>query len=238
MLATGGAPDPPSRKNPNVRWIFSTSLTRAELEVYSRPRSLSPDGNVRLIITARQEMAKGAGLVIRSLPRLATRFPGIRFEIIGEGSAVPEFRRITESLGLTDRVHFAGKLNHEQVMARLKEASLFVFPTSSSDGFPKAVLEALASGLPVVATRVSVLPTLLGEGSGVLIDEPTPEAVAQGVEKALADPSAYEAMSRKAIATARQYSLEAWRDEIGRQLTAAWGPLKAEVRGQKSEARG
>ena len=192
---------------------------------------------VRLVIVARQEVAKGAGAVIRSLPLLVERFPGISFEIVGEGSAIPEFKRLAQEMGVSDRVHFSGKLNHEQVMDRLKSATLFMFPTTSSDGFPKAVLEGLASGLPVVATRVSVLPQLLGRGCGILIDEATPEAVARGVGEALADPSGYADLSRQAIATARQYSLEAWRDTIGGYLEEAWGPVKLKVKDSKTEVR-
>ena len=112
-------------------------------------------------------------------------------------------------------------------MERLKNSTLFVFPTTSSEGFPKAVLEGLASGLPVIATRVSVLPELLSTGCGILIDEATPENVARAVETALTDSATYRAMSRQAIATASQYSLESWRDTIGGYLQAAWGPLKS-----------
>jgi glycosyltransferase involved in cell wall biosynthesis len=226
MLATGGAAEPPSRKNPNVHWIFSTSLTQQELQVYAGERAYPADGQLRLIIVARQEKAKGAGTVIQCLRLLVKRFPGVSFDIVGEGSAIPEFKKLVSEAGVAERVHFSGKLNHEQVMQRLRDAHLFVFPTTSSDGFPKVVLEALASGLPVVATKVSVLPQLLGNGSGVLINEATPEAVARGVEQALSNPAQYEAMSRKAIETARQYSLEAWRDTIGGYLSAAWGPLR------------
>jgi glycosyltransferase involved in cell wall biosynthesis len=238
MLATGGTPEPPSKKNPNVHWIFSSSVSREELQAYACPRSFPGPGPVRLVIVARQEQAKGAGTVIRSLPRLLQKMPKIDFEIVGDGSAISEFRQLAQEAGVADRVNFAGKLNHEQVMLRLKAAALFVFPTTSSDGFPKAVLEALATGLPVVATRVSVLPQLLGNGSGVLIDEATPEAVARGVEHALADRGTYEAMSRKAVETAQQYSLEAWRDTIGGYLEAAWGPLKTNDEGRTLNAAG
>jgi hypothetical protein len=232
MLATGGAAEPPSQKNPEVRWIFSTSLTREELAGHGQARLHPANGKIRLILVARQEKAKGGGTVIQSLPLLARRFPEVMFDVVGEGGAIPEFKRLAQDLGVADRVRFSGKLNHEQVLQHLGEADLFPFPTTSSDGFPKAVLEALASGLPVVATKVSVLPQLLGNGCGALLDEATPEAVARGVEEAFASRAHYEEMSRKAIETARQYSLEAWRDAIGKRLTEAWGLLRERPRAE------
>jgi glycosyltransferase involved in cell wall biosynthesis len=225
MLATGGAAEPPSQKNPNVRWIFSTSLTREELVGHGRARMHPSNGKIRLILVSRQEKAKGGGTVIQSLPLLARRFPEVRFDVVGEGSAIPEFKQLARDLGVADRVQFSGKLNHEQVLQHLGDADLFPFPTTSSD--------ALASGLPVVATKVSVLPQLLGNGCGALLDEATPEAVARGVEEVFASPAHYEEMSCKAIETARQYSLEAWRDALGKLLTEAWGMLRE---AQRSEA--
>ena len=226
MLATGGTAALPSLKNPEVRWIFSTSLTEDELRTYASPRLCPTDDRLRLVIVARQEKAKGAGTIIQCLPRLARKFSKVSLEIVGEGSAISGFKQLASEAGVAERVQFSGKLNHEHVMQKLREADLFVFPTTSSDGFPKAVLEGLASGLPVVATRVSVLPPLLGNGSGVLVDEATPEAVAHSIELALHDAATYEAMSRQAIEAARQFSLEAWRDTIGARLSAAWGPLR------------
>jgi len=225
MLATGGGTASPSVRNPAVRWVFSSSLTEAELKTFARKRACPAAGG-RLIIVARQEKAKGAGTVIQSLPLLASRFANVTFEIVGQGPAIPDFRRIAAELGVADRVEFAGKLGHDEVMKRLQFASLFVFPSTSSEGFPKAVLEALATGLPVISTGVSVLPHLLGTGCGVVLDEPSPQAVARAIEYALGDPARYEAMSRQAIQTARQYSLEAWQDAIGGYLEAAWGPLR------------
>ena len=99
MLATGGTPAPPSAKNPEVRWIFSSSLTQDELKTYASARSYPSDGAIRLIIVARQELAKWAGAVIRSLPRLAKHFPGISFEIVGEGSAIGEFKLASLAAG-------------------------------------------------------------------------------------------------------------------------------------------
>ena len=244
MLATGGALEAPSRKNPNIRWIFSSSLTERELGSCARERAFPTRGEMRLITVGRQDGGKGTDALIKALGSIRNQYPEASLDVLGDGSAMPVLRRLAAEFGLSGKVRFHGKVKHEAVLRCLQQAHLFCLP-SASEGFPKAVVEALACGLPALATRVSVLPQLLGSGCGVLIEEATPEAVARGIEQAMSHPARYEAMSRKAIETARQYSLEAWRDTIGGCLAAAWGPLKAkdeaakkaESRNQKVESR-
>jgi glycosyltransferase involved in cell wall biosynthesis len=222
MLATGGTQGPPSSRNQQVRWIFSTSLTEEEIRSHGRQRAAPRGGKLRLVHTARQEIAKGAGTIIRALPRLAAPFPGVHLDIIGDGPALGEFRGLAESLGVSSRVSFKGKLTHNGVLASLHQADLFCFPTTSSDGFPKAVLEALATGLPVVATPVSVLPQLLGSGAGVLTADAGIGALAAAVLECVSDPAAYQAMSRKALEVASAYSLESWAREVHRLCQESW----------------
>jgi glycosyltransferase involved in cell wall biosynthesis len=127
--------------------------------------------------------------------------------------------------GVDDRVTFHGAVNHDSVIKLLRRADVFCYPTSS-EGFPKVVLEALACGLPIVTTRVSVLPQLV-DGCGVLLDDITPAAVAQAILTSLSDTDRYHAWSSCAVSRAGHYSLERWRDTIGEALQAAWGPLQS-----------
>jgi glycosyltransferase involved in cell wall biosynthesis len=228
-LATGEQPDPPSRRNPALNWIFATTLTEQELSRAVTDRTPFPRSTPRLIIACRQERAKGTGVVIESLPLLARQFPGVAFDVVGDGGALAEFKQLAERLGVGRQVMFHGLVGHERVIELMQQADLFCFPTTSSEGFPKAALEALACGLPVVTTNVSALPRLVGGGAGVLLEEATPRAVAEAAAKCLADRAAYQCMARQAVATARQYSLERWRDKIGATLSASWGALRSHV---------
>jgi glycosyltransferase involved in cell wall biosynthesis len=225
MLATGGAQDPPSHRTDAIRWIFSTTLSEDELRSFQAPRELSP-GRAKLIIVCRQEDKKGTGVVIQSLPLILKTFPYASLDVVGEGKSLVEFQSMAESLGLRSRVVFHGKVDHRAVIELLKQADLFCYPTRASEGFPKVVLEALACGLPVITTRVSVLPELIGAGGGRLLDEATPEAVAEAVLETLTNRDRYRAMSALAIETAARYSLERWRDTIAEQLRSAWGELR------------
>lgn len=227
LFATGGALEPPSHRNPAIRWIFSTSLTQQELVKCSIRRHPVSAGRMRLITVGRQERLKGTGAIIQSMPLLLQKFPGITLDVVGSGSALAEFKELAQKLGVTERVFFHKNVSHKTVISLLQQADLFCFPTMSSEGFPKAVLEALACGLPVITTPVSVLPQLIGNGCGVLIDEITPEKITQAVCACVVDPNRYMAMSQYAVATARQYSLEQWKKCIGIALQESWGTLQS-----------
>jgi glycosyltransferase involved in cell wall biosynthesis len=229
MLVTGGGPDCPSRRNAQVHWVFSTSLTAAELEACACVRDGAPQEGPRLITVARQDPEKGAAIVIRSLPLLVEDYPNIELNVVGNGPALAALRHLAAELGVERRIAFRGQLDHDQVLCQLRAAHLFCLPTSASEGFPKAVLEALACGLPAITTRVSVLPHLLATGCGALLEEASPEAVARAVRVCLGDQLRYRTMSERAVRTARDYSLERWRDTIGDLVRRAWGPLGADA---------
>ena len=228
MLATGGADDQPSETNPAIDWIFSTSLSSADLDRLaangehvrsSSPRTTGPN----LIIAARQDPEKGAGVIVEAMPGIREDFPNATLEIVGSGSGIERFRSRAEALGVSDAVRFRGKIRQAEVIEAVRRSDLFVFPTAASEGFPKAVHEAMACGAPVIATKVSVLPLLLREGGGVLLEERSPQAVRSAVRFCIEDDERHQELSRQAARLARSYVLERWRDRIGLKLADAWG---------------
>jgi glycosyltransferase involved in cell wall biosynthesis len=223
MLATGGSDAAPSANNADIKWIFSTSLNRAEISS-AAARKFPADGKFKLIIACRQEKEKGAGIVIESLPKILMSFPNARLDVVGDGPFLEQLKARAKNLRLKDKIVFHGKVTHSRVIELMKQAHVFCFPTSASEGFPKVVLEALACGLPVVTTRVSVLPHLIGENEngGILLNEATADELAGAVGKICADAEFYNRMSEAAIAAAREYSLENWRDFIGETLRQSW----------------
>lgn len=222
MLVTGGASEAPSERNKNIKWIFSTSL-RSEQMQRNICRTLPDDGGLRIVIACRLEPRKGVDVVIQSMQLILKDFPKARLDVVGDGSQLARLRELSSSLGLNNVVRFHGKVEQKAVLDVLKLSHVFCFPTSASEGFPKAVLEALATGLPVVTTRVSVLPELIGRGGGVLIDEPDAMHLSAAVRDICSDRSRYSGMSAKAIETALEYSLEGWQERIGEILRESWG---------------
>jgi hypothetical protein len=225
MLATGGDGAPPSARNPALRWIFSTTLTINELRACAVDRE-HPGDRCRLIIACRQETAKGTAVVIDAMPQVLERWPEATLDVVGDGSALRTFKERATALDLDSRVTFHGKVGHAAVIDLMKRADVFCYPTSSSEGFPKVVLEALACGLPVITTPVSVLPYLLRNGAGLVVEQATPAALAAAIDRCLESRDGYRAMSARAVETARQFSLERWTETIAASLTAAWGELR------------
>lgn len=229
MLATGGDGSAPSSANEQVKWIFSTSLAEDSL-TQAQPRDRIQDETApRLVIACRQEKEKGTIKVIEALPELVRSVPGIQLDVVGDGGFLPALRDRTQDLGLVDRVAFRGHVPQTEVITAMRRGDLFCYPTSASEGFPKVVLEAMASGLPVITTRVSVLPRLIEGGAGVLLDDDSPATVARAVKECLSSPRRYADMSAAAAATARSYSLERWSEAIGAELRSAWGPLRSDA---------
>ena len=221
MLATGGSPQPPSTRNGNIQWIFSTSLAERELSDLARQGARRVASH-RLITVCRQEPGKGTDVVIRSLPLILGRFPDVCLDVVGDGSLLERWRLLATDLGVGRSVVFHGKVGHSRVVELLRQASVFCYPTSASEGFPKVALEAMACGLPVLATPVSVLEHLLESGGGMVVKEARPECLADLVCRCFSDELAWEQMSRRAVRTARSYSLERWRDTLAEKLRVAW----------------
>ena len=226
VFATGGSEEPPSRRNRAIRWIFSTTLSEHELTVNAAPRRRTCDRSARLVSVAREVDVRGTRIALRALPILAREFPSVGLSVAGAGASVSAFAPNGEPAPGIDRTVFRGALDHEGVMAELRHADLFCALSPDTEGVRHAVHEALASGLPVVATHTLVGPAF-GDGAGVMFCAPTPEALAAAVSACLADPDRYRRMSIEALRTAQAYSLERWRDEIVAALEAAWGPLRA-----------
>jgi len=121
----------------------------------------------RLLFLGRIHPKKGLALLIPAWSRLALGHPDWELVIAGpdEGGHLAEVRSLAASLGLADRVMFTGMVQGEAKIRLLHSADLFVLP-SFSEGFPMSVLEALACGVPVVATRESNVGEVLSSGGG------------------------------------------------------------------------
>lgn len=146
-----------------------------------------PAADEELLFVGRLAAAKGVPLLIDAMAGLRARFPQVRLSLIGDG---PDRARLQEQVrveGLEDAVHFLGYRSQEEVAAALSETTLFVLP-SFAEGVPVVLMEAMASGRAVVATRIAGIPELVEDGvSGRIVQPGDEAALAEAICEILAD---------------------------------------------------
>ena len=144
----------------------------------------------RLLFLGWINARKNPAVLVEAAALLVERFPALRVALCGEHSDAAyaaELRERIEALGLTEQVSMPGRLNQSQVMGEIARASLLVLP-SWQENAPMVVAEAMAAGLPVVASNRCGIPDMLEDGvSGVLIEPDQPQALAESIAALLGD---------------------------------------------------
>lgn len=145
---------------------------------------------------------KGFDTLVRAVAILATEFPRARFAIGGGGPQEGELRRLAASLGVLDRFTFPGIIPHSAMAGFLSAADVLAVPSvvdgeGNMDGLPNVVLESLAAGRPVVASRLGGIPLALRDGvDGILVTPGSPEELAGAIAGLLRDPARRAALAR------------------------------------------
>ncbi len=141
---------------------------------------------------------KGVGDLIEAMGRLARAGAGATLLLAGMGEERTALERRAAELGIADRVRFVGKVPHDTVPLVMSAGDLFVLP-SLSEGLPTVVCEAMACGLPVVATAVDGTPEIVRDGeTGFLVPPRDPAALADALGRLVGDPALARAMGRRA----------------------------------------
>jgi len=144
-----------------------------------------PENSRVIVSVAALIPVKGHELLIHAFRRSLDASANLRLYLIGDGTSRPRLERLVRSLGLGDRVEFVGSCPNERLREWYSAADLSCV-TSAREGWPNVVLESLACGTPVVATRVWGTPEILRSPDlGILVDQ-TPDGVATGLQDALA----------------------------------------------------
>lgn len=222
VFATGGGKGQPSKKNQNISWIFSTTLYDSEIEKINLAQPWKTGDTLKLIFIGRLTKEKNVQSAIKAIPILKESIPSVELTVVGGGNYRAELIKIAEKLNLTNQINFTGNLSHDQIFQQHGKSHLFVFPTNVKEGFPKVVIEAMAAGLPVITTNVSVLPFLIGTENGIILESPTPQNVSDAILQIISDERKYHEMMKSARETALKYTLENWKNVIAEKLSKHW----------------
>ena len=161
----------------------------------------------RIVMVANLRAEKGHDVLFEAAVPLLRSFPDARFDLVGDGPEHERLRARAAALGVAHAVTFAGHC--DDVAARLAEADLFVLP-SRSEAFPNAVLEAMAAGLPIVASGVGGILELIDDGrTGVLVPPGDAVVLAEQLHRLMIDAPRAERLGTAARADAlARYSFD------------------------------
>jgi glycosyltransferase involved in cell wall biosynthesis len=167
-----------------------------------------PGGDIRrIVMVANLRAEKGQDLLLAAAPRILARYPDASFTFVGDGPRREALETLTRALGITRHVRFMGE--SRDVAAILAKHDLFVLP-SRSEAFPNALIEAMATALPVVATGVGGIPEVVRSGvNGRLVPPDDVDALADAVLALMDDPATAADLGRAARADVeRHYTID------------------------------
>ncbi len=177
-----------------------------------------------VVSVGRMVSKKGYGYLLEALPGLLEAHPEAHFILGGAGDLLEEFRRRT--VEWSSRVHLPGLVLRDVLPDLYRAADIFVLPAvhdrkGNVDGLPNVILEAMASGLPVVASGISGIPQAVEEGvNGHLVPEKEPAPLAAALGRLLTDPDACRRMGE---ASRRRAETELTWDAVAARYRRAYG---------------
>ncbi len=184
-------------KRRETRMIYNACDLARFADVKREPAAHHPP---RLAMVARLELHKDQPTLIQAVALLRDQALAAELWLIGEGSHRPQLEALIAELQLADRVQLLG--SRRDIPELLAQLDLFVFSARPDEGFGIALAEAMAAGVPIVATDVGACREVLDGGRcGLLVAPGSPEALAAGIFKVLADPAG--AQQRAAAAKER-----------------------------------
>jgi glycosyltransferase involved in cell wall biosynthesis len=209
-------------------WLHQQGLGRYDIQVIPNgitmpaPRRNDEPGAIRsefkidpkcplIAVVGRLVRTKGLEFFLDAAANIASRFPSVRFLVVGEAYIEPSYRleleKRAQSLNLNGRLIFTGQRNDVPLIMR--EIDISVQP-SLSESFSNSLLESMANGLPVVATKVGGNPEVVSDGeNGLLVPAADSAALSRAMAQLLESPELAQRLGKAAREkVAREYSLE------------------------------
>jgi glycosyltransferase involved in cell wall biosynthesis len=180
------------------------------------PAPSSTASEPRVLYVGRVERTsrwKGLHTLVDSLGRLRDRVPDVRLDIVGDGDDVAALHSRAERLGVAGSIEWHGRVEHTELPRYYQRATVTVLPSlTESESFGMTLVEAMASGCPVVGSDIGGVPLVIRDGvDGVLVPPGDAAALADGLASVLTDP----ARAQQLGAAGRQAALARW--DWGRQ---------------------
>lgn len=175
-----------------------------DLDLFHPGQPYSGYGPLRLLTVGRLSMTKRLPMLVEMVELLRKQGCDVRLTIVGGGGLEAELRGLLSSKDLRDAVTLTGRCEGEEMPQIYREHDVYV-SASMQEGMSNAMLEAMASGLPIVTTRCEGVEELIAN-NGAVVDDATPAALAEAVQRLVGNPKAINAMSLAARKRAETFS--------------------------------
>ena len=193
-----------------------------------QPASTPPvfGASPHLVVARNLEPIYGNDVALQAFARILARFPGARLSVAGSGPEAAALAELAQSLGVAAQVRFSGRLDREQMAALYRDAHLML-NASRVDNMPNAVLEALASGVPVISTRAGGIPFMVKDGhTAMLVAVDDAEAMAAAAIEVLENHDLRSRLVAAGLAEVQRYQWSAVRDALLATYTETIGAIR------------
>lgn len=160
----------------------------------------------RLVVTRNLEAIYDISTALRAFALLLSTFPDARLTVAGSGPERNALEALAREIGVAEAVSFTGRLDNADMAALYRSADMVINP-SRVDNMPNSLLEALASGVPVVSTNVGGVPYIVQDGKSALLVPPgNPQAMAAAITKLLSEPALAQNLVRTGLLSVQRYA--------------------------------
>jgi glycosyltransferase involved in cell wall biosynthesis len=209
-----------TRKGGQVCQTAISLVSERDIEETLSTKGFELHKPVRLLSVGRLDREKGLRYLIEAVEELIKeKRINVLLQIVGKGFRVEEERRLRGEVRkrrLTRHIRFLGYASHgPRLFTFYRESDVFVLPSLSGEGFPQTLFEAMACGIPIIATKVAGIPHLIENGeNGLLIDPASPREICEAVQRIVRYPELRRQLATNGLATVRNHTLEAERDRM------------------------
>jgi alpha-maltose-1-phosphate synthase len=202
-----------------------------DTDVFAPGPARRPGGVPRLVTVGSLIERKGHRHLIVALARLRERGCRLTLDLIGDGPLRQDLERLAHDLGVADAISFLGAQPKTAVAAAMRRADAFVL-ASLWENLPCAVLEAMSTRLPVVATRVGGVPEVIDSAQGVLVAPDSSNALADGLRELVTTMADYDREQLRARAVS-----DFGYDAIAHRWANVYAAARRDSRADRAERR-
>ncbi|MBI2856522.1 MAG: glycosyltransferase family 4 protein [Chloroflexi bacterium] len=180
------------------------------------------DGKLNILFVGRLEKRKGLRYLLGAFSRLKWEYPNTRLLVVGPGNPEKEAYRFMAERHMEDVV-FVGNVSYQDLPRYYQVADIFCAPATGKESFGIVLLEAMASGKPIVATSIEGYSSVMTNGQeGILVPHSNEEALQEALETLLKDPSLREEMGDRGRQKAPQYDWQKVTAQVSEYYSFLW----------------